>query len=41
VQGEGGRVIFTRPELLHGIRAEYLESAMVAATLERLRAFTR
>jgi hypothetical protein len=25
VQGEGGvaRVIFTRPELLHGIRAEY------------------
>jgi len=43
VQGEGGvaRVIFTRPELLHGIRAEYLESAMVAATLGRLRAFTR
>jgi catechol 2,3-dioxygenase-like lactoylglutathione lyase family enzyme len=43
VQGEGGaaRVIFTRPEMLHGIRAEYLESPMVAATLERLRAFTR
>lgn len=43
LQGEGGvaRVIFTRPELLHGIRAEYLESAMAAATLERLRAFTR
>lgn len=43
VQGEGGalRVIFTRPETLHGIRAEYLESPMVAATLERLRAFTR
>jgi len=43
VQGEGGvaRVIFTRPGALHGIRAEYLESPMVAATLERLRAFTR
>jgi catechol 2,3-dioxygenase-like lactoylglutathione lyase family enzyme len=43
VQGEGGaaRVIFTRPQMLHGIRAEYLESPMVAATLERLRAFTR
>jgi catechol 2,3-dioxygenase-like lactoylglutathione lyase family enzyme len=43
VQGEGGvaRVIFTRPGALHGIRAEYLESPMVAATLERLSAFTR
>jgi catechol 2,3-dioxygenase-like lactoylglutathione lyase family enzyme len=42
VQGEGGvaRVIFTRPGALHGIRAEYLESPMVAATLERLHAFT-
>ena len=37
--GEGGaaRVIFTRPEALHGIRIEYLQSAMVTATLERLR----
>jgi catechol 2,3-dioxygenase-like lactoylglutathione lyase family enzyme len=43
VAGEDGRprVIFTQPELLHGIRAEYLESPMVAATLERLRDFTR
>jgi catechol 2,3-dioxygenase-like lactoylglutathione lyase family enzyme len=43
VQGEGGvaRVIFTQPGALHGIRAEYLESPMVAATMERLRAFTR
>lgn len=43
VQGEGGvaRVIFTRPGALHGIRAEYLESPMVTATLERLHAFTR
>jgi methylmalonyl-CoA/ethylmalonyl-CoA epimerase len=31
------KVIFTRPEALHGIRLEYLESAMVAATFERLR----
>ena len=40
VQREDGtaRVIFTRPEALHGIRLEYLESPMVAATLERLRA---
>jgi methylmalonyl-CoA/ethylmalonyl-CoA epimerase len=39
VQGEGGaaRVIFTRPEALHGIRLEYLESPMVAATFARLR----
>ena len=39
VRGEGDsvRVIFTRPEALHGIRVEYLESTMVAATLERLR----
>jgi catechol 2,3-dioxygenase-like lactoylglutathione lyase family enzyme len=37
--GEGGaaRVIFTRPEALHGIRIEYLQSAMVTATFERLR----
>jgi catechol 2,3-dioxygenase-like lactoylglutathione lyase family enzyme len=37
--GEGGtpRVIFTRPEALHGIRVEYLQSAMVAATFDRLR----
>jgi catechol 2,3-dioxygenase-like lactoylglutathione lyase family enzyme len=37
--GEGGpaRVIFTRPEALHGIRVEYLQSAMVTATFERLR----
>jgi catechol 2,3-dioxygenase-like lactoylglutathione lyase family enzyme len=43
VQGEDGaaRVVFTRPETLHGIRAEYLESPMVARTLERLRDFTR
>jgi catechol 2,3-dioxygenase-like lactoylglutathione lyase family enzyme len=42
VQGGGvARVIFTRPGALHGIRAEYLESPMVAATLERLHAFTR
>jgi catechol 2,3-dioxygenase-like lactoylglutathione lyase family enzyme len=42
VAGENGaaRVVFTRPEALHGIRLEYLESAMVAATFERLRAFT-
>ena len=42
VLGEAGaaRVIFTRPEVLHGVRAEYLESAMVTATFERLRAFT-
>lgn len=40
VQGEDGaaRVIFTRPEALHGIRIEYLQTAMVAATFERLRA---
>lgn len=37
--GPGGaaRVIFTRPEALHGIRVEYLQSAMVTATFERLR----
>lgn len=37
--GAGGaaRVIFTRPEALHGIRIEYLQSAMVTATFERLR----
>jgi catechol 2,3-dioxygenase-like lactoylglutathione lyase family enzyme len=37
--GEGGspRVIFTRPEALHGIRVEYLQSAMVTATFARLR----
>ena len=36
---EGGpaRVIFTRPQALHGIRVEYLQSAMVTATFERLR----
>jgi catechol 2,3-dioxygenase-like lactoylglutathione lyase family enzyme len=39
VGGAGGwpRVIFTRPEALHGIRVEYLQSAMVTATFERLR----
>lgn len=39
VGGENGsaRVIFTRPEALHGIRVEYLQSAMVTATFERLR----
>ena len=38
--GEGGpaRVIFTRPEALHGIRVEYLFSPMVTATFERLAA---
>jgi catechol 2,3-dioxygenase-like lactoylglutathione lyase family enzyme len=38
--GEGGsaRVVFTRPEALHGIRVEYLVSPMVTATFERLRA---
>lgn len=38
VEGEGGsaRVIFTHPEALHGIRIEYLQTAMVAATFERL-----
>jgi catechol 2,3-dioxygenase-like lactoylglutathione lyase family enzyme len=43
VGGEGGspRVIFTRPGALHGIRVEYLQSAMVAATFERLRDATR
>jgi methylmalonyl-CoA/ethylmalonyl-CoA epimerase len=43
VEGEAGesRVIYTRPEMLHGIRMEYLESPMVGATLERLRAFTK
>jgi catechol 2,3-dioxygenase-like lactoylglutathione lyase family enzyme len=37
--GENGaaRVIFTRPEALHGIRVEYLQAAMVTATFERLR----
>jgi catechol 2,3-dioxygenase-like lactoylglutathione lyase family enzyme len=37
--GAGGspRVIFTRPEALHGIRVEYLQSAMVTATFDRLR----
>jgi catechol 2,3-dioxygenase-like lactoylglutathione lyase family enzyme len=36
--GTGGtaRVIFTRPDALHGIRIEYLQSAMVTATFERL-----
>ncbi len=36
--GAGGaaRVIFTRPEALHGIRIEYLQSAMVTATFTRL-----
>jgi catechol 2,3-dioxygenase-like lactoylglutathione lyase family enzyme len=40
VQDEDGaaRVIFTRPEALHGIRIEYLQTAMVTATVERLRA---
>lgn len=32
------KVIFTRAEALHGVRVEYLESAMVAATLARLQA---
>jgi catechol 2,3-dioxygenase-like lactoylglutathione lyase family enzyme len=43
VGGEGGspRVVFTRPEALHGIRVEYLQSAMVAATFERLREAAR
>jgi catechol 2,3-dioxygenase-like lactoylglutathione lyase family enzyme len=31
------RVIFTRPAALHGVRVEYLESTMVAATMRRLR----
>lgn len=35
--GEAARVIFTRPEALHGVRLEYLQSAMVTATFERLR----
>jgi hypothetical protein len=37
--GAGGsaRVVFTRPEALHGVRIEYLQSAMVTATFERLR----
>jgi catechol 2,3-dioxygenase-like lactoylglutathione lyase family enzyme len=35
-EGGSGRVIFTRPEALHGIRVEYLQSAMVTATFERL-----
>jgi catechol 2,3-dioxygenase-like lactoylglutathione lyase family enzyme len=40
--GAGGspRVIFTRPQALHGIRVEYLQSAMVTATFERLREAT-
>ncbi len=43
VGGEDGsaRVIFTRPEALHGIRIEYLQSAMVTATFARLRDATR
>ena len=38
VAGDGGhpRVIFTRPAALHGVRVEYLESTMVAATMRRL-----
>jgi len=32
-----GKVIFTRPGALHGLRIEYLESTMVDATFERLR----
>lgn len=35
--GTPARVIFTRPGALHGIRIEYLESAMVTATFARLR----
>jgi catechol 2,3-dioxygenase-like lactoylglutathione lyase family enzyme len=40
--GAGGsaRVIFTRPQALHGIRVEYLQSAMVTATFARLREAT-
>ena len=42
VAGDGGRprVIFTRPAALHGVRVEYLESTMVAATMARLREMT-
>ena len=36
-QGGSARVIFARPQALHGIRVEYLQSAMVTATFERLR----
>ena len=35
------RVIFTRPAALHGVRVEYLQSSMVAATMERLTAIER
>ena len=40
-EGDSPRVIFTRPEALHGIRVEYLQPAMVTATFERLRDATR
>lgn len=38
VPGEDGtpRVVFTRPEALHGVRVEYLTDATVASTLERV-----
>jgi catechol 2,3-dioxygenase-like lactoylglutathione lyase family enzyme len=39
--GGSPRVIFTRPEALHGIRIEYLESVMVAATFKRLSGHSR
>lgn len=39
VEGADGasKVIFTHPEALHGIRVEFLQSAMVAATFDRMR----
>ena len=39
VAGEDGiaKVIFTRPDALHGVRVEYLHPDIVAHTLERLR----
>jgi catechol 2,3-dioxygenase-like lactoylglutathione lyase family enzyme len=36
-EDDAPRVIFTHPETLHGLRIEYLQTAMVAATFERLR----
>jgi catechol 2,3-dioxygenase-like lactoylglutathione lyase family enzyme len=42
IQGDGGllRVIFTRPSALHGVRCEYLESAGVDLTHQRLRSLS-
>ncbi|MFT4265243.1 MAG: VOC family protein [Nocardioides sp.] len=36
--GDGPRVIYTRPQVLHGVRVEYLKSSMVEASMARLAA---